>query len=266
MKKIISAFAVVLMLTLCVSAVSAAGKTYTFSGFNLAKPSGTEDVQNAKPPDDITVTTGGLMNWKAAAVTDIKHNEECGFYPIGGNFNPKGSYIYLAVGNSNNASLFTLNLPKIEKGSEVKITFAKPVITNNGSTRRNENDPYAYFKIADRYISVNGGEFDTWRTESVVTGEDTDTIEFYCDQWGAVAIQKIEVTSGKNTPLYSLNVKTAQYANLTVNGIKFYADGEGSLHGPSFADGEEITVTAQKDGYKDASSSVKVRGGGVSRM
>ncbi len=263
MKKIISALTAMLMLTLCVGAASAAGKTYTFSGFNLAKPSGTEDVQNAKLTDDITVTTGGLMNWKAAAVTDIKHNEECGFYPIGGNFNPKGSYIYLAVGNSNNASLFTLNMPKIEKGSEVTITFAKPVITNNGSTRRNENDPYAYFKIADRYISINGGEFDTWRTESVVTGEDTDAIEFYCDQWGAVAIQKIEVTSGKNTPLYSLDVQTAQYANLTVNGIKFYADGEGSLHGPSFADGEEITITAQKDGYKDASSSVKINGGNV---
>ena len=93
MKKIISVFAAILMLLFCVTVASAADKTYTFSGFNLAKPSSTEDVENAKLTDEITVTTGGLMNWKAAAVTDIDHNNESGFYPIGGGFNPTGLYI-----------------------------------------------------------------------------------------------------------------------------------------------------------------------------
>ncbi len=260
MKKIISVLTAAFLLVCCVAAASAAGKAYTFSGFNLAKPSSTEDVENAKLTDEITVTTGGLMNWKAAAVTDIDHNNECGFYPIGGGFNPTGSYIYLAVGNSNTGSLFTLNLPKIEKGSEVTLTFAKPVITNNGSTRRNENDPYAYFKIADRYISINGGDFDTWRTASIVTGEDTDTIEFFCDQWGAVAIQKIEIKTAKNAELHDLNIKTTQYANLNVNGIKFYADADGNLTVPSLSQGEEVKITAQKDGYKDAETTVKING------
>ena len=258
MKKIISVFAAVCMLMCFSTIVSAADKTYTFSGTNIVKSASTEDVENAKLTNDITVTTGGPMNWKVAAVTDAAHNNECGFYPIGDGFKPTGSYIFLMTGNTNKDTVFTLNLPEIAAGSEVTLTFAKPIVTNNGGTRRNENDPYAYFKIADRYMSINGGEFDKWQTKSVITGAATDTIEFYADEWGAVAIQKIEIKEGKNTPLHDLNIKTTQYANLTVNGIRHYADANGDLTVPSFAEGDEITIVAKKDGYTDAETIAKM--------
>ena len=258
MKKILSIFAAMCMIMCVCTVVQAADKTYTFSGTNIVKPAGTEDIENVKLTNDITVTTGGPMNWKVAAVTDAAHNEECGFYPIGGGFTPEGSYIFLMTGNTNKDTVFTLNLPEIAAGAEVVITFAKPIVTNNGGTRRNEGDPYAYFKIADRYMTINGGEFDTWQTKSVITGAATDKIEFCCDDWGAVAIQKIEVKEGKNTPLHNLNIKTTQYANLTVNGIRHYADENGDLTVPSFAEGDEITITAKKDGYTDAEATAKM--------
>ncbi|MBQ3471823.1 MAG: hypothetical protein IJH17_05595, partial [Clostridia bacterium] len=122
--------------------------------------------------------------------------------------------------------------------------------TNNGSTLRNTNDPYAYLKIADRYISINGDNFDTWRTESVVTGEDTSEIVFCADKWGAVAISKIEITEGDTTPLHSVNIASTQYANLNVNGIKFCADENGKISLPSYEKGEELKITAYKDGYE----------------
>ena len=259
MKKIISIFAAVCMVICCATIVQAADKTYTFKGTNIVKSASTEDIENVKLTDDITVTTGGPMNWKVAAVTDAAHNNECGFYPIGDGFKPTGSYIFLMTGNTNKDTVFTLNLPTIPAGSEVELTFAKPIVTNNGGTRRNEGDPYAYFKIADRYMSINGGEFDTWQTKSVITGEATDKIEFYADEWGAVAIQKIEVKEGADAPLHKLNVKTTQFANLTLNGIRHYANAQGELDSlPSFSEGEEVIITAKKDGYADAQTSVTI--------
>lgn len=152
-------------------------------------------------------------------------------------------------------------MPLIPKGSKVELTFAKPTVTNNGSTLRNTGDPYAYFKIADRYISINGDNFDTWRTEYVVTGEDTNAIEFHCDKWGAVAISKIEISDGDGKPLHSLNIASTQFANLNVNGIKFYADAQGNLTVPSLPESEKVSISAQKDGYKAEEKEVTVAAG-----
>ena len=261
MKKLISMLAAACIFMTCAGSVpaAAADKAYTFKGVNIVKNASLEDITDAKLTDDITVTTGGPSNWKTVAVTDAAHNDECGFYPIGGGFTPTGSYIFMMTGNTNKGTEFTLKLPKIAAGSEVTMTFAKPIVTNNGGTIRNQNDPYAYFKIGDRYISINGGDFDTWREASVVTGADTDEIVFCCDEWGAAAIQKIEVKENAKAALHKLNVKTTQFANLTVNGIRMCANAQGVLDDtPSFAEGEEITIKAQKDGYADAEQTVTV--------
>ncbi len=251
------------LISLCCAAMSfaamAAGNvTYTFSGVNCVTDGSPNDVTDAQLTEQITVTTSGDMNRKYAAVTDLAHNNEVGTYPIGGKFSASGSYIYLATASVNDNSIITLNVPKIEKGSKVTLTFAKPTVTNNGSTLRNTGDPYAYFKIADRYISINGDNFDTWRTESVVIGEDTETIEFRCDKWGAVAISKIEISDGDGKPLHNLNITSTQYANLKVNGIKFCADENGNITIPSYPKNEYVTITAEKDGYKTAETATTI--------
>ncbi|MGN0108353.1 MAG: hypothetical protein ACI4A5_11750 [Hominilimicola sp.] len=243
------------------SAMAADDVTYTFKGVNCVTDGSPNDVTNAPLTDKITVTTSGDMNRKYAAVTDLAHNNEVGTFPIGETFKANGSYIYLATASVNDNSIIALNMPKIEKGSKVTLTFAKPTVTNNGSTLRNTGDPYAYFKIGDRYISINGDNFDTWRTESVIIGEDTETIEFHCDKWGAVAISKIEISDGDGKPLHSLNITSTQYANLTVNGIKFYADENGALTVSSLPAGERVIVSAEKDGYKTAEKTVTMADG-----
>ncbi len=239
---------------------AAGGTSYTFKGTVTATEGGTQDVTNARLTDKITVTTSGATNYKCAAITDTAHNKDCGYYPYGDGFKASGAYILLATGNTNDNSVFTLNMPKIPKGSKVTLTFAKPKITNNGSAYRNSGDPYAYFKIADRYISINGDNFDTWRTESVVTGEDTDSIVFTADKWGAVAISKIEIFDAKSTKLYNVTLGSERYAYITVNGIKFFADENGSLPPLTFTDGDTVTVKADKDGYADAEASFTVSG------
>lgn len=247
-------FATVLM------AVYAADVSYTFGGVNCITDGSTAEIADKPLTKDITVTTSGEMNRKYAAVTDLAHNSEVGTFPANKDFKAKGSYIYLAAASSNDNAVITLNLPKIEKGSKVTLTFAKPTVTNNGSTLRNTNDPYAYFKIGDRYISINGDNFDKWRTEAVVIGEDTETIEFHCDKWGAAAIEKIEITKGDNSSLHNLNITSTQYANLTVNGIKFCADENGKLTVPSLPENEAVKITAVKDGYKTEEKEVKING------
>ncbi|MDY3971505.1 MAG: hypothetical protein SOZ28_02190 [Clostridia bacterium] len=255
-------FAAVLVAICCTVssfvAMAAGGVTYTFSGVNCVTDGSPNDVTNAQLTDKITVTTSGDMNRKYAAVTDLKHNNEVGTYPIGDKFKVSGSYIYLGTASVNDNSIITLNVPKIEKGSKVTLTFAKPTVTNNGSTLRNTGDPYAYFKIGDRYISINGDNFDTWRTESVVIGEDTETIEFHCDKWGAVAISKIQISDGDGKPLHNLNITSTQYANLKVNGIKFCADENGKLTIPSYPQNEYVTIIAEKDGYKTAETATTI--------
>lgn len=260
-KKLIAA---VLAIMCCVTvsfSVAAANKiTYTFRGVNCITDGSTEEITEKPLTENITVTTSGDLNRKYAAVTDLKHNKDAGTFPISENFKASGSYIYLATASANDNTIITLNMPKIDKGSKVTLTFAKPTVTNNGSTLRNTGDPYAYLKIADRYIAINGDNFDKWRTESVVTGEDTTAIEFHCDKWGAVAISKIEISDGDGKPLHDINISSTQYANLTVNGIKFYADENGRLTVPSFPEGEIVTVSARKDGYAAAEKNVVING------
>lgn len=258
-KKICAAFAALSLFATGLTAVNAADSAeYTFSGTNYITDGSTNDITDKPLTDKISVTTSGAMNRKYAAITTAAENKNAGTFPINSSFTADGSYIYLGCANVNNDVVITLNLPEIKAGSRVTLTYAKPEVTNNGSTRRNTNDPYAYFKIADRYISINGGDFDTWRTASVVTGEDTKAIEFHCDMWGAVAISRITVTPDDGTKLHSLDIHSTQYANLTVNGIKLYADADGECRMTSLPEGEAVSVTASKDGYAAAEQTVTI--------
>ncbi len=260
--------AIILSAFLCVSAAgigaaAANGVTYTFSGNNVITDGSPNDITDVALTKDITVTTSGDMNRKYAAITDLAHNKDAGTFPVNNTFTASGSYIYLGCANVNDNAIITLNMPEIAAGSKVTLTFAKPVVTNNGSTLRNTNDPYAYLKIADRYISINGDNFDTWRMESVVTGESTNAIEFHADKWGAVCISKIEISAGDGKPLHDLNISSTQYANLVVNGIKFQADETGHITLPSYPEGETVTIKAYKDGYSEAETTAKITSGGA---
>ena len=243
--------------------VSAADTVYTFKGNNVITDGSTNDITDKPLTDSITVTTSGDMNRKYAAITTREDNRNAGTFPINDSFTADGSYIYLGTANVNNNAVITLNVPEIPAGSKVTLTYAKPVVTNNGSTLRNTNDPYAYLKIADRYISINGGEFDTWQTVSVITGENTSAIEFHCDMWGAIAISKIEITDGGKQQLHSVTINSTQYANITANGIKFFADANGQLTLTSLPEGEAVTIAATKDGYEEAEKTITVAGSDV---
>ena len=260
LKKINAIIMSCVMLVISAGVVSADNAVYTFSGVNLVKNCNTTDIENVKLTDDILVTTAGDMNYKTVAITDIEHNKDCGYYPIDEEFTSDSSYIFMGCGNTNEHSQFILNLPKISANSKVTLTFAKPVITNNGSTRRNEYDPYAYFTIGSAKLSINTDtEFNKWYTKSVITDTETDCITFDCSKWGAVAISKIEVEP-TDTPVYSLNIRSNQYANITANGIKYYADNEGNLSIGSLTDGETVKITAAKDGYTQKNDEVKIDG------
>lgn len=238
--------------------VSASDKTYTFKGNNVVTDGSPTDYTDIKLTDEISLTTSGDLNRKYAAVTTLENNRNAGTFPVYDTFKAEGSYIYLACANVNDNSIFSLNMPIIPAGSKVTLTYAKPTVTNNGSTIRNANDPYAYLKIADRYMTINGDEFDTWLTKSIVTGEDTDSIEFYCDKWGAIAISRIEIADGDGKPLHDVTIHSTQYANMKINGIKFFADGTGALTIPSLPEGEKLSITSYKDGYADAEKEITV--------
>lgn len=255
-----AATAICMTISVCaqIPAIAAGDSTYTFSGQNVITDGSPNDITDVKLTDNITVTTSGDMNRKYAAITDVVHNRDAGTFPVYDTFKADGSYIYLACANVNDNAIITLNMPNIPAHSKVTLTLAKPTVTNNGSTIRNAHDPYAYLKIADRYLSINGTEFDKWYTAAITTGEDTDKIEFHCDKWGAVAISKIEISSGDTTALHSITVNSTQYANLKINGIKFFADANGQQTITSLPEGEKVTIIAAKNGYAESETEFTV--------
>lgn len=109
----------------------------------------------------------------------------------------------------------SLTMPKTaEAGDYLKITYAKPYATNNGSSNRNQDNS------ADDKITVGGEvidlkancDFNTWYTTTVKANDAVKKLSINLGKWGAMAISDIEILNSADTmELSSENNTTSKY-------------------------------------------------------
>ncbi len=135
-------------------------------------------------------------NYNNVVVMDnaTKTNESNGYYPYGDNLPENGYYLFVGSGGNSDVSA-TLTLPvTVLAGNEIKITFAKPSGTNNGSTDRGAANNANTLTIGTTVVDLqNNCEFNQWYTESIKAESDVSAITIDLGKWSSVAIAKIEI-------------------------------------------------------------------------
>ena len=117
--------------------------TYTFGNkFNQIKTFNTSSLSETKIADTgLSVSTSG-SNYSNVVIMDSSTKTGTGYYPLGTGLSDNGYYLFMGTGGNSNTSMTLKFDNPIESEKYIKITYAKPTSTNNGSTNRsagNEN-------------------------------------------------------------------------------------------------------------------------------
>ncbi|MBQ8301250.1 MAG: glycoside hydrolase N-terminal domain-containing protein, partial [Clostridia bacterium] len=138
-------------------------------------------------------------NWNNVVVQD-KLSTNNGYYPYGSGLADNGYYLFIGSGgNSSVASMLTLP-ETIKAGKYIKITYAKPKATNDGSRERSADNNDNTITVGSEVIDLKTNcEFDKWYTTTVKLDSDVSSISFALGKWSAVAISKIEVLNNADT-------------------------------------------------------------------
>lgn len=128
-----------------------------------------------------------------------KSSENSGYYPYSDGLPESGWYLFLGSGGNSSVNM-KLTLPEtVPAGKYIRITYAKPYATNNGSANRsagNENTMTVGGELIDVEASC---AFDAWYTTTIKTTEDVSAIDIKLGKWSATAISKIEVVNSADT-------------------------------------------------------------------
>lgn len=175
--------------------------TYTFgNAYSVVK-----DFKNSAISDTDIGSTGFKVSTTSTNYSNVvirnKQSANSGYYPYGSGLPENGYYLFMGAGGNSSVN-WELTLPKTaENGKYMRITYAKPYATNNGSANRNSDNS------ADDKITVGGEvidlkakcEFDTWYTSTVKLNSDVSKLDITHGKWGAIAISKIEIISSADT-------------------------------------------------------------------
>jgi len=157
-----------------------------------------------------------------------------GYYPYGNGLPDNGYYLFFGSGGNGGVSA-ALTLPEtVSAGKYIKITYAKPYATNNGSANRNQDNS------ADDKITVGGEiidlkancDFDKWYTTTVKVNSAVSKLDINLGKWGAMAISDIEVLDTADTmeftasdnEKYITDNQTIQYTAKVYNSITTLMD------------------------------------------
>lgn len=176
------------------NSVSAENISYGFGdSYLVVKESSTSSVENASIGDTGFHITTETSNWNAVTVRDKNSTGE-GLWPYGDGLPDNGYYMFVAAGGNNPDVNAMLTLPEtIQEGSYVAVTYAKPYMTNNGSTNRSAGKANT-MTIGGVTLDIEGtSEYDTWYTAVVRADSDISDIKFMLGSWSATAVSEIAV-------------------------------------------------------------------------
>lgn len=203
MKKILSFFTACCMTAACLPVMihaSAEDGTWTFgSEYN---PVHDFDSRSSLPETEIGGTgfkvSTNSSNYNNVVVRN-KSSENKGYYPYKDGLPDNGYYLFIGAGGNGNVAA-TLTLPEtVDDGKYIKITYAKPYATNNGSTNRSAGNTNT-FAVSGETIDVEAScEFDSWYTTTVKADSAVSEINFTLGSWSAIAVSEVEVVTSADT-------------------------------------------------------------------
>ena len=235
------------------------GAVYTFgNAYNEVKPFVTGGMEEtAIGSTGFRISTTG-SNYNNVVVRD-KASANSGYFPYGSGLPDNGYYLFVGTGGNGNVTS-ELTLPAaIPAGKYIRITYAKPKATNNGSAFRNQVNNDNKLTIGGEVIDLKEScEFDTWYTTTVKTSEDVSKLYLDFGSWSAIAISKIEVSgsadmltiSGAAEEKFILDGQTVQY---TANVYKSITTLMGGTDVVAYGSKDTAAVTWSVNGYEGVS-------------
>ncbi len=182
-----------------------------------------------------------------------------GYYPYSAGLPDNGYYLFVGSGGNGNVTS-ELTLPSaVAAGKYMRITYAKPKATNNGSAFRNEVNNDLALTIGSETVDLKANcEFDTWYTTTVKVSEKVSELNLLLGRWSAIAISKIEIIdsadmltlSATADEKYILNGQTVQYTANVYNSITTLMDGADAVFYGSIGSGD---VSWSVNGYEGVS-------------
>lgn len=154
-------------------------------------------------------------NYNNAAIMDASTKTGTGYYPMGNTLPDNGYYLFIGSGGNSDVSATIKFENPVAAGKYVRITYAKPTSTNNGSTKRSAGNANT-LTIDGETIDIEGScEFDKWYTTTVKISSETDILDIKLGKWSSIAISKIEITDSAD--LLELNCDESEKYILSSN-------------------------------------------------
>lgn len=169
-----------------------------------------------------TVTVSKSTNYSNVEIMNKDTKTQSGYYPYSNGL--PGDFYYLFISGEGKNEL---KLPyTVRAGETIRLSFAKPYATNNGTKNRSEVNNKLDLTIGDETYSLkNNCDFDKWYTKDFVVDSDTDTITITMGAWSAIAIENIEILidqSGGETEEPETGFISSEYNNGDIK-AEFYA-------------------------------------------
>ncbi len=235
--------------------------TYTFgSAYNLVKDFNTSALSETAIGDTGFKVSTATSNWNNVVVRDSSSTNS-GYYPYGSGLAENGYYLFLGSGGNSSVSANLVLPDTIGAGKYIKITYAKPKATNNGSSERSAANSENTITIGTEVIDLqNNCEFDKWYTTTIKAEGDISSMSFNLGKWSAVAISEIEVVKSADTMELTLeeNEKYITSENQTVqidarvyNSVTTLMGESGIIAKGSVDEGAEVEYSA--GGYNGVS-------------
>lgn len=200
--------------------------TYTFgTTFNQIKEFNTYSLTETKIGDTGLKVSTSSSNYNNVAVMDAKTKTGTGYYPLGNTLPENGYYLFLGSGGNGNVSAALTFDNHIAAGKYIKITYAKPSVTNNGSANRTANNAHTITVGSENVDIIDMGcENDKWYTTTVKASEEISKLDFTLGKWAAIAISKIEVCDSADTlEIIAEDDVTEKYITPDIQTVKYRA-------------------------------------------
>ena len=225
-----------LLLNLSCTAIIAEGEGVFGSEYNLVKDFTTSPLAETEIGNTGFKISTDTSNYNNVVVRD-KTSENKGYYPYGSGLPERGYYLFLGSGGNSSVSA-KLTLPEaVDAGKYLKLTYAKPKATNNGSSERSKDNNDNTVTAGSEAINLKDNcEFDKWYTTLVRLSDTTSAIDFKLGKWSAVALS--DVSTADTADVMELTVQdnvtskfiipedqTVQYTANVYNSVTTEADG-----------------------------------------
>ena len=255
MKKTVSLVtALVMLFCYAYTTVLADDVSYTFgSGYSLIKDFDRTSLSETEIGDTGFKISTSSSNYNNVVVRD-KNSTNLGYYPYKDGLPENGYYLFIGSGGNSSVSA-VLTLPdSVGAGKYIKITYAKPKATNNGSTERSAANNDNTITVGDEVIDLKTVcEFDTWYTTTVKTSDEVSSFEIHLGKWSAAAISEISVSDSADM-LELTAEETEKYITPDNQTVQFNANIYKSV--TTLMDGTEIIGRGDADTSANAEFSV----------